>query len=420
MSTSTENTRPAERATAPSPIKPDALDKARGPNTLRLAVGIVVIGVAVFFGLRYLADNLASEDTDDAFIDGHIVSIAAKISGEVIATHITENQEVKTGDLLAEIDPKPFDVRVSQRRAALSSAEASAKAFEGGFELMRARVKTSEATHKQTEDAARASKSAYEIAEANWNRAMSMWTNGDHRVISQQDYDTFHATMNTAKANWESDIDKAASDASRVNEAQAELDTALMLYKEATAKVTQAQADLEAAELEDSYTKLVAPTEGRVTRKMVEKGAYVQPGQNLLAIVRPEIWVTANFKETQTAKIRPGQKVTIAVDGLKEHVLHGHVDSLQSGSGARFSMLPPENAVGNYVKVVQRVPVKIVFDDSVQAVQGLGPGMSVTPSIHVAERMTSDFVIGIIAVVVAILAGAIIWVLMQRKANRLT
>ncbi len=394
---------------SPAPDKPD--------YRLRLILGTVALAVALFFGLSYLADNWSRESTDDAFIDGHIVSIASKAPGEVVALHVVENQDVKAGDVLMEVDPRDYEVRVSQKRAALASAKANQEAIKAGFELMRARVNTAEATRKQSDAQAEASKSTYDNAEINWNRARNMWTNETHKVISEQDYDTAQAVMNTTKASWQADLEKAASDASKVAESQAQLTTAYKLYDEAGAQVSQAEADVQAADLQLSYTKILAPVDGRITRKMVEQGAYIQLGQNLLAIVRPEIWITANFKETQTAKMRAGQPVRIKVDGMGDRALHGHVESLQSGSGARFSLLPPENAVGNYVKVVQRVPVKIVFDDPVQAVQGLGPGMSVSPSVEIGSRVLSDAVIAIISIICAPVAVALFWWFMQRRSR---
>jgi membrane fusion protein (multidrug efflux system) len=404
---------------APAQTAPPSQSTARRKpdHRLRLALGTVALAIALFFGLSYLADNWSRESTDDAFIDGRIVSIASKVPGEVIALHVVENQDVKAGDLLVEVDPRDYEVRVSQKRAALESARANQEAIKAGFELMRARVNTAEATRKQSDAQAEASKSTYDNAEINWNRARNMWTNEDHKVISEQDFDTAKAVMTTAHANWQADLDKAASDASKVIESQAQLTTAYKLYDEAGAQVSQSEADVQAAELELSYTKIVAPVDGRVTRKMVEQGAYIQLGQNLLAIVRPEIWITANFKETQTAKMRAGQPVRIKVDGMGDLALHGHVESLQSGSGARFSLLPPENAVGNYVKVVQRVPVKIVFDEPVQAVQGLGPGMSVAPSVQIGSRVISDAMIVVIAIICAPAAVALFWLLMQRRSK---
>jgi len=384
---------------------------------VRLVLGAVIFGVALFYGLSYLAENWARESTDDAFVDGHVASIASKVAGEVLETHVTENQGVKAGDLLVEIDPRDNDVRVSQKRAAIQSAQASQEAIVAAFDLMRARMNTAEATKKQSEAGAAASEATYQDAETKWNRSRNLWTNSVHKAISEQDFDTSKAVMTTAKANWQADLQKAASDASRVVESRAELAATEKLYDEARAKVGQAEADLRAAELELSYTKITAPVEGRITRKMVEKGAYVQVGQILLAIVRPEIWVTANFKETQTSKIRAGQPVRIKVEGMADRVFRGHVESLQSGSGARFSLLPPENAVGNYVKIVQRVPVRIVFDDPVSAIQGLGPGMSAVPSVQIGERPVSDPVIAVVCVVFVVVAVALLGFVMQRHSK---
>jgi membrane fusion protein (multidrug efflux system) len=155
----------------------------------------------------------------------------------------------------------------------------------------------------------------------------------------------------------------------------------------AEAEIARAEAEVKQAQLNLSYTKVYAPISGHVTRKSVEQGAYVQTGQPLLALVDPDLWVVANFKETQLAKMQPGQPVTVTVDTHPDVTFAAHVDSVQRGSGARFSLLPPENATGNYVKVVQRVPVKIVFDDLKQVEPyALGPGMSVVPTVKISER----------------------------------
>lgn len=404
---------------APSPVAESASPPKPSPTgqALRIFIGAAIFGTALFFGLSYIADDWAQESTDDAFIDGHVASIAAKVPGEVIATYITENQVVKAGDLLAEIDPRDFDIRVSQKLAALQSAQANQKAFDSSFDLLRARVKTAEAAKKQSDAEAEAAKADYENAQANWKRAENMWSTPNSKLISEQDYDAAKTHMTSAKANWQADLEKAAGDASKVTEARAQLGTAEKLFEQAGAQVSQAEADLKAAELERSYTKITAPVDGRVTRKRLEKGAYVQTGQSLLALVRPEIWVTANFKETQTANIHAGQPVELKVDGSTNRLLHAHVDSLQSGSGARFSLLPPENAVGNFVKVVQRVPVKILFDDPVESMEGFGPGMSVIPTVQVGVRPVTNNVLMAISTAVAFALGLLIWFLKQRPAK---
>ncbi len=412
---------PAANLNDTSPERRSATNRTRGSIGLasdaKILLITIALGFAFFFGLRYLVENWASESTDDAFIDGHVVAISSKVAGEAIATHVTENQEVKAGDVLVEVDPRPLQARVNQKLSALDSARASQRAFEAGFEWMRAHINTAEATHKQTEAEAEASKVTYDNAQSDWKRALGIWTNGGHGAISEQDYDAAKARMSAAKASWQAAVDKAASDASKVIEARVQLSTAEKLYEGAGAQVSLAQADLDAANLDHSYAKITAPVDGRVTRKIVEKGAYLQVGQNLLALVRPEIWVTANFKETQTAEIRPGQPVNLHVDGAGNRAFHGHVQSLQSGSGARFSLLPPENAVGNYVKVVQRVPVRIDLDERVQAIQGLGPGMSVVPSVQIGKPALSQAMVAVIAALLAIIIGAIMGAFVRRNAR---
>jgi len=188
----------------------------------------------------------------------------------------------------------------------------------------------------------------------------------------------------------EVEAQRAAADARRVTQlfdrglvARQELEHALAAAHAAAANLEAARQRLNEATLQLSYTTITAPEAGRVTRKAVEEGMFVQPGQQLMAIVTDDLWVVANFKETQLAKIRPGQPVDIKVDASPHHRFRGHVDSIQAGTGSRFSLLPPENATGNYVKVVQRVPVKIVFDEAPDPQYPLGPGMSVVPTVHV-------------------------------------
>lgn len=403
------------------PEQPKPPPNGAGPGrVVRFVIGTIVFGVGLFVGLDYLAENWTRESTDDAFIEGHIASIASKVAGQVLATHVIENQHVKTGDLLVEIDPRDYQVRLSQKEAGLHSAHANRHAYEAGFELMRTRVKTTDSTRKQSEAEAEAAKSKFENAEAYWNRASNLWSAAGTKAISDQEYDSAKSTMESAKASWQAALQKVASDASKVTEARSQLTTAEKLYEQAGAQVDQADADVKAAELALSYTKITAPVEGQITRKMVEQGSYVQVGQSLLAIVRPKVWVIANFKETQTARIRPGQPAEIEIDGSTNRTVHGHVESLQSGAGARFSLLPPENAVGNYVKVVQRVPVKIAFDDPIEAGPGLGPGMSVVPTVQVGVRPVSRTGVTTAAVAIALIAGSLLWWLRYGRAQELS
>ncbi len=272
-----------------------------------LIIAASCIGLAAMvFAVSYWFYWRNHEDTDDAFIDTHIIQISTKIEGQAFKVYVDDNQTVKEGEPLVDIDPVDYEVKLGQARAEVAVAEAEARKAAG--------------------DAA----SAKQLF-------------GKDR-ISRQEYD--HAV--------------AAAEATR-------------------AKVELAHKVLAMAELNLSYTSLKAPIAGKVTRKSVELRSYVRVGQPLMSLVPEQVWVTANFKETQLARMRPGQVVSIGVDSYPGRRFMGHVDSIQAGTGARFSLLPPENATGNYVKVVQRVPVKIVFNDPPEALPPLSPGMSVVP-----------------------------------------
>jgi membrane fusion protein (multidrug efflux system) len=273
-------------------------------------LGLGVLAIAVVAGIFLYIHASHYESTDDAFIDAHIIPISPKVSGQVLAVHVNDNQTVKAGEPLIEIDPRDYEARLAEERGKLAAAEAEA--------------------HRAVADAKR-----YE----------QIFKQDE---ISQQQLDHAQATASAAQAN---------------------------LAKEYGA--------LELDQLNLSYTKIAAPEDGRVTKKSVEPGAYVQVGQTLFAIVPDSVWVTANFKETQLTHMQPGQKVTIDVDAYPGRAFEGHVDSIQSGTGERFSVLPPENATGNYVKVVQRIPVKILIDTPPDPRYRLAPGMSVVPSVRV-------------------------------------
>ncbi len=421
-----------------------------------LVAGLVLVA-ALVFGLRYWTYARTHESTDDAFIDGSVVQVSPKVTGYVTKLYVKENQEVKEGDLIAELDARDFEARLEAARAALAAGAARQREAQAGVALTRA---TSSAGVQQASSSVKAARSNVETAraaaatersrigqassavataqanaaqaraqvaaaEAEANRA-----NADVQryqelfakdEVSRQRLDQAIATAQTANANLEAarrrvaaveaqvaearSAEAAAAEnarraATQIGGAQAGVGEAMGRLAQAGAgqqqiAVSQAQAEtagatieqlraaVAQAELELSYTKVYAPASGRVTRKAVEEGALVQPGQPLMAVVSGDIWVTANFKETQLNEIRPNQPVEITVDAYPGHVFKAHVDSIQAGTGSRFSMIPPENATGNYVKVVQRVPVKIVFDEPLDPNRMLAPGMSVTPEVKV-------------------------------------
>jgi len=370
------------------------------------------LGVLWYLGLSYLADTLTHESTDDAFIDGHIVSIAPKVSGQVSAVHVTDNQLVKKGDLLVEIDPRDYEMRVEQKRASAQTSDANYKTVVSAFELMQAKVTTAEASERQARAQAEASQAVAARAAADLKRSQQLVKEG---AISQQEFDNAQAAAREAGAKWNADEQNALEEASKVEEAKAQLSAAKTVVEMARAQIKQSQTDVSAAELDLSYAKIFAPCDGQVTRKMAEAGAYAQSGQTLLAIVPKEVWVTANFKETQLTHLQAGQLVNIEIEAFPGRPFRGHVDSIQAGSGSRFSLLPPENAVGNFVKVVQRVPVKIVFDDPIDGTRAVGPGMSVFPSVRVKDYAVSQWVLAFVA---AAGAASVLKQVLARVGNR--
>jgi membrane fusion protein (multidrug efflux system) len=277
---------------------------------------------------------------------------------------------------------------------------------------MRTKLTTANDTASESQADADASAATDARAQADLERAGELLK---QKTISAQEYDATQAIAKTAAANLNSARQKAAADQSRIKEASAELVATQASVATALAKIHQAQADVDAARLSLSYAKIFAPADGRVTRKSVEPGDYVQTGQALLAIVPTDVWVVANFKESQLRKMKPGQPVRVEIDALGGKAFAAHVDSIQAGSGAQFSLLPPENATGNFVKVIQRVPVKIVFDETLPADHTLGPGLSVTPSVTVGATVISPALIIIGAVAAGVLAGLCFTALSRRR-----
>ena len=341
-------------------------DKGAAKKRLgRTLAAVAALAVALAAGVYYYWFVLPFETTDDAFVEGYVIPIAPKVPGYVAQLLIKDNQEVKKGDVLLEIDPRDYETSVAQAHADLAAARSR-------LDESQAQVNVSQA--KVTEAIA----GVFAAAAENQRAAddLKRYESVDRSAVSRSAFDAAQSKARTAKADLEAARSQVQAAESQVTLSKAGVETA-------TAAVQQAEAKLRQAELNLSYTKVVAPEDGRVTRRAVEEGAYVQPGQALMAIVPHQYWVNANYKEIQLTHMRPGQPVEIKVDAYPQLKLKGHVDSIQSGSGARFSLFPPENATGNYIKVVQRVPVKIVFDDTIPTQLALGPGMSVDPKVRV-------------------------------------
>ena len=403
----------------PSTNPPPAAPKGNGTKLAKLNSpwfiwpATIALAVLLFFGLGYFFDVLTHESTDDAFIAAHVVSIAPRISGQVAAVHVLDNEMVRSNELLVEIDPSSYSITVAQKEASAGAQSANYEAFLAGYELMRTKVITAEATVRQSQADADAAEATAKWAQMDFDRAQDL---RKQNTVSQRELDAAQTANLKAQADLNSARQKVAVDDSKVDEAKATLAATGAAITMALAQWKAAQTNVAAAQLDLSYTKIFAPCDGRVTRKAVEPGNYVQVGQQLMSIVPADIWVVANFKESQLKKMKPGQPALVEIDALGKS-LRAHVNSIQAGSGAAFSLLPPENATGNYVKVVQRVPVKILFDEPLPADHVIGPGLSVTPDVRVSSFSLPEWAIGLLALILTGAAVAVFRFVLNRKLN---
>lgn len=410
----------------PAPQKQTLRERWQNPRFRRRVIwAITILALLALAAMYYYAGRVT---TDDAQVDGHVMPVSAKIYGNVAEVLVKDNQAVRAGDVLIRIDSRDYQVKVEQARASLALAEAQASAARTGVPLtretiasnnngaeaqlqvakadyLRAQYAFEQSSHSDVEAAramVAARQAANDKAQADLARMKPL---AERTEISKQQFDAVTAAARVANseliaaqermlaAEKESEQRKAAMLAAqaRTEQAKAALSATRASRKQvdiqsaqavsAAAAVSQAEANLKAAELQLSYAEIKASADGVVTRKSVEPGQIVQPGQSLLMIVPlQDIWVTANFKETQLADVKSGQKATVKVDTYGRE-FHGHVDSIAGATGARLSLLPTENATGNFVKVVQRIPVKIVLDPVPPEKAVLRPGMNVEAAI---------------------------------------
>jgi len=332
-----------------------------------LGLLVVVIGVSTYYYV-----HRSEVSTDNAAVEGRTVVISPKVQGYVKTLNIQDNQLVKAGDVLLEIDPTDYIVRRDRAKATLVAAQAAANASHSNLE-------TTTVSAPSNVDAVAAQVAS---AEATWEKTLSDRKRMERlfRVgaCSRQQLDETIATEKSSR----SALDKTRADLRSAGTAPSVIAAANDTSQQFQAQVKQAEVDLVQAENDLANTKIIAPMDGRMTKRSVEIGTYVQAGQQLSSLVGTELWIVANFKENQLEHIQPGQPVEIHIDAFPNVILRGKVDSLQAGTGSRFSLFPAENATGNFVKIVQRVPVKIIFDSIPDVALHLGPGMSVVPTVY--------------------------------------
>jgi membrane fusion protein (multidrug efflux system) len=379
-----------------------------------VAIGVIVLIVAVFFVYRYVTSY---ESTDDAQVDGHISSISTRISGHVTKLNVEDNQYVSAGTVLVEIDPADYQVAYERAKADYDDAQAAAVAAGVNVPIITvnttSQVSASQADVESARAGISAAKQQFEAAKAQLAQAQANDVKAqndlarykqlvDKQEISQQQYDqaiasakastaTVEAARSTADASQQQvtqaqgKLVQAQANLSYANTAPRQLEVVRAKATSALAQAQQKKADLDQAQLNLQYTKIVAPVNGWVSNRTVDVGQNVAPGQELMKVIPlDDVWITADFKETQLRHMSIGQRVTIEVDS-NGRKYEGKVDSIAGASGARFSLLPPENATGNYVKVVQRIPVKIVLERGANNDHSLRPGMSVEPKVWIRK-----------------------------------
>lgn len=424
---------PIEKEVLPQPQPEEKDTKPKGKKPIGLILAALGVGAiaASSFGYRWWQYASTHEQTDNATVAGHIHQVSSRINGTVSNVLVNDNQLVQKGQLLVKLDPRDYENKVQQAEAAIEkarlqaqsarvsinlasqNAQANTTQAQGEVSSAIAAISTAKAAVNEAQAGIPAAQAEVAQAEANLQKARADYTRYNNLfkqgAIPRQQLDTTRAAYQVAQAQRsaaQQGVQQARAQLAQAQEsvarAQAELagskggveqatasgvqtEVNRSEYAAAGAAIAQAQASLKDAQLQLSYTNITAPSGGRIGRKSAEVGQRVQPGQPLMAIVSNEYWVVANFKETQLEQIQPGQPVEIKLDAFPHHPFVGRVDSISPASGAQFALLPPDNATGNFTKIVQRIPVKVVFEP--QSIKGyesrIAPGMSAEATIEV-------------------------------------
>jgi membrane fusion protein (multidrug efflux system) len=382
MATTVEPQKPPPQQ-SPPPATRDAgeesVDEVAAPAKKRrsfiLPIVIIVAIIGLIWGVRQWSYSRAHESTDDAQVDGHIIPVLAKVGGYVIAVHGEDNTPIREGDTIVRIDDRDYAVRLEQADADLAAAQAAATSGGRTIGQALAQVRAAEGQHAANEAQILAARANYDKAVLDLERYRQL---AAQQIVSKQQLDAAQTAVEAARAQLVATEEQSAAAASGVMGAQAGV-------RLATARLAAAEAEHEDAVLQLSYTRVTGPATGVMSRKQVEVGQLVQPGQTLFSVVADTgVYVTANYKETQLNDIRVGQLVDFTVDAYPGCTAHGKVESLSAATGAKFSLLPPDNATGNFTKVVQRIPVRIRITQACGADRPLRPGMSVDT--HIVTR----------------------------------
>ena len=329
-------------------------------------IGVLVVAALITAGVLYWLHARHFETTDDAFVDGYISQVSAQVAGRVVRIAFEDNQQVGAGQLLVALDPRDFQVRLDQAVSQRAQSAAQLAQSQAQLGLQQANLDQAAANVRVTEA---------DLGQAQTD--LARYRAIDPKAITRQQLDTSSSTVRSAQARLDANRQAVAGARAQINAQRAAVAAAEASLKEADVAIENAQLQL-------SYTSVPAPVEGQVTKRTVDLGDYVSAGQSLLAVVPRRMWVTANFKETQLAAMKIGQPVLIRVDACPGIDINARVNSFQAGTGSAFSVLPAENATGNYVKVVQRVPVRLLFDDGQDLARcRMAPGMSVLPRVTV-------------------------------------
>jgi membrane fusion protein (multidrug efflux system) len=419
---------PSSPATEPSSPKP----QHQHPRRKWILFGLLGVGLiaGAIFGYRWWRYASIHESTDDAYVTTDVHPINARINGTVVDVEVNDNQSVSRGTVLVKLDPRDYEVARQQSKASLESAEQQAAVAQanigvtatsavgqtteaqGNISAAAATISTSEAALAEAQAGVPAAQAQLAQVKANlvkaerdYKRFSTLYTEG---AVPEEELDTARATYESTLGQYNTVTEQIKQAQARVVQAQKNLSNAeaklnstkgnlqqanatgkqtevnRRQYKAALATIARARAELKNAELQLSYTSILAPTAGRIGNKTVQVGQRVQPGQTLMSLVQLTPWIVANFKETQLENMQPGQTVEIKVDAFPHHPFTGKIDSLSPASGAKFALLPPDNATGNFTKIVQRIPVKIVFDaDSIRGYESrITPGMSVVATVE--------------------------------------